>query len=300
MNIKKLVHIAIPTIVILLIIVLSISHKYIFNSNTHNYPINEYSTELTNKEDLKIHFINVGQADCILIEQGDSSMIIDAGRDNESSLVLRYLKNQKITRFDYIIGSHAHPDHIGALDDVINSYDTDKVLFPKQVHTTDVYKSFITALKSKNIQLYSPSVGEVFKFGKAEFEVMAPNSLKYKKANDYSIVIKLTYMDNTFLFTGDAEVTSEREMLDNDLDISADLIKIGHHGSTTSTSKSFLNKVKPKYAVITSVSNKRGYPSHKVISRLKNMGVEIYRTNEYGNIVATSDGTSIKFYSNNY
>ncbi|MDF2865954.1 MAG: fold metallo-hydrolase [Clostridia bacterium] len=299
MNIKKYIHIVLSTMVILLYIVLFIGHEYIFSNDLHEKQINKYSIEQINKEDLKIHFINVGQADCILIEKGYNSMIIDAGNDEDSNLVFRYLKRQNIDKFDYVIGTHAHQDHIGGLDDVINSYDIDNVIFPKQVHKTNVYKSFIKAVNAKGIQLHSPNVGETFKFGKATFEIMAPNSIKYEKSNDYSIVIKLTYGDNTFLFAGDAEYVSEYEMLDNELDITADLIKIGHHGGSTSTSKDFINKVNPKYAVVTSVSNKHGYPSYKIISRLRNMGIEIYRTSEYGNIVVASDGRNITFYTNN-
>ncbi len=174
MNIKKYIHIVLSTTVILLYIVLFIGHEYIFSNDLHEKQINNYSIEQINKEDLKIHFINVGQADCILIEQGYNSMIIDAGNDENSNIVLRYLERQKIDKFDYVIGTHAHQDHIGGLDDVINSYSIDNVLFPKQVHKTRVYESFIKSVNAKEIQLYSPNVGEIFKLGKSTFEIMAP------------------------------------------------------------------------------------------------------------------------------
>lgn len=285
--------------VIILSLVLVLSHKIIFSNSLYIYRIDEYNSGLGNHEDLKIHFINVGQADCILIQQGNNTMIIDAGNDEDSDVVLKYIKEQNISKFDYVIGTHAHKDHIGSIDNVIRTYDIDNVFFPKQVHNTDVFKSFIKSVDSKNIQLYHPNVGEIFDLGNARFEIMAPNSSSYKESNDYSIVIKLTYKDNTFLFTGDAELVSENEMLANNLDISADLIKIGHHGGNTSTSKLFLDKVNPKYAVITSISNNYGYPSYKVMHRLKKANIQIYRTNEYGNILVTSDGTNITLYTNN-
>lgn len=306
MNIKRIVtniyinRIIIVKVIALSIIVLSaiifIHHEY---SLANNINIRKYPKKVSNAENLTIHFINVGQADCILIQQGESSMIIDAGNDEDSNLVLRYIDSQGINNFDYVIGSHAHKDHIGGLDNVINTYDINKVIFPRQVHTTEVFESFISSVSAKGLNLHFSNVGELFYLGNAKFEFMAPNSSSYKKANDYSIVIKLTYGNNTFLFTGDAELVSESEMLANELDITADLIKIGHHGGNSSTSQLFLNKVNPKYAVITSLSNKYGYPSYSVLSRLKKANVDTYRTNEYGNIVVISDGNNISFYSNN-
>jgi competence protein ComEC len=248
------------------------------------------------EDDLKIYFIDVGQADCILLEQNGKFMLIDAGNNDDGDLVVNYLKEKGVQKLDYIIATHAHEDHIGGMDNVINSFDEDKILFPKSISTTKTFEDFVIAVKNKNKKLYSPKSGESFTFANSKFEVLAPNADNYEDVNNYSIVIRLTYKENSFLFTGDAEKISEQEILNKGYAIKSDLIKIGHHGSSSSTSDKFLKKVNPDYAVIcVGKDNSYNLPKKSVMDRLKKHGVKVYRTDEQGCITATSDGKNITF-----
>jgi competence protein ComEC len=269
----------------------------LFQTNIGKDEVVSYLQNVNNTEgNIKVHFIDVGQADCILIQQGNDSMIIDGGNNDDGDLLTQYIKDQGITKLDYVVGTHAHEDHIGGLDNVINTYSVDKIMFPKQTATTKTFEDFVMSVINKGMKLYSPRVGEIFKLGEATFEIMAPNSASYEDANDYSIVIKLTYGNNSFLLTGDAEAVSESEMINKGLNLKADVLKVGHHASKSSTTKEFLNKVKPKYAVISvGKDNSYGHPNQLTLDRLKDSGIPIYRTDLQGTIIATSDGDNITF-----
>ncbi|MDO4282279.1 MAG: ComEC/Rec2 family competence protein [Clostridia bacterium] len=246
--------------------------------------------------ELEIHFIDVGQADSILIIQGDHNMLIDAGTNDAAETVVDYLNSQGIEKFDYVIGTHPHEDHIGGLDNVISNFDIETFLFPKATANTKTFKDVVSAANAKGLKFTVPNVGSTYQLGDATFEVFAPNSEKYESTNNYSIVIRLTYGGNKFLFTGDAETLSEEEILAKFSDISADLLKIGHHGSYTSTSDEFLKAVNPKYAVISvGKGNSYNHPVKSVMERLKNANIDVYRTDELETIIAVSDGKNITF-----
>lgn len=248
------------------------------------------------KEDLKIYFIDVGQADSILLEQNGKFMLIDAGNNDDGELVVNYLKEKGVKKLDYIIATHAHEDHIGGMDTVINNFDQEKIMFPKVTSTTKTFEDFVIAVKGKNKKLYTPKSGEKFIFADSTFEVFAPNSDNYEDGNNYSIVIKLTYKEKSFLFTGDAEKISENEILTKGYNLKSDLIKIGHHGSSSSTSDKFLKSVNPDYAVIcVGKDNSYNHPNKSVMDRLKKYGIKVYRTDEQGHITVISDGKNIMF-----
>ena len=255
------------------------------------------TTSITNVDgDLVIDYIDVGQGDSILIRQGDATMLIDGGTSECRDDLLGFLIDKNIDRFEYIVGTHTHEDHIGSLDDVVNNYDFDTFLFPNSQSTTKTFENLVVALQQKNKKFTTPEIGKEYSLGEAKFQVLAPNSNEYSSANNYSIVIKLTYGSNTFLFTGDAESLSEKEMLEKGYDLKADVLKVGHHGSTTSTSKSFLDAVSPKYAVI-SVGKDNSYnlPTKTTMEKLKQKNIPVYRTDEQGTIECISDGTNITF-----
>lgn len=264
---------------------------------TDNSVNNNSFVDLENLEgNLQVHFIDVGQADSILITQGNHNMLIDAGTNEAAEIVVDYLNENNVKDLEYVIGTHPHEDHIGGLDNVINKFNITTLLLPKVTSNTKTFKDVVKSASNKNLKLTVPKVGSKYKLGEATFEILAPNSESYDSINNYSIVIKLTYGKNKFLFTGDAETISENEILSNGADIRADLLKVGHHGSYTSTSDNFLQAINPKYAVIcVGKDNKYNHPVKSVMERLKKNNIDVYRTDELGNIIVTSDGENITF-----
>ncbi|MVX63293.1 MBL fold metallo-hydrolase [Clostridium chromiireducens] len=252
------------------------------------------NSKLVEEENLKIHYIDVGQGDSELIQIDGKNILIDAGTSDKKAL--NYLKSIGITSLDYVIATHPHEDHIGSMDDVINNCNVRTFYAPKVTATTKTYENMVKALKSKNLKINVPKVGDELNVGKATLTFLAPNSSKYEDMNNYSIVIKLKYGNKNFIFMGDAEDVSEKEILGKQLDIRADILKVGHHGSHSSTTQAFLDQVNPKYAVIScEKGNDYGHPHKETIDRLKGKNINVFRTDLQGTIIATSDGKEIKF-----
>jgi competence protein ComEC len=187
--------------------------------------------------------------------------------------------------------THPHEDHIGGADAVIKSLNIGTLYMPKKTSTTKTFNDLVSAMNAKGLKATDPQVGDTFKLGDAQCIIYGPVNSSGDDLNTYSIVIKLVYGDTKFLFTGDAQSTNEQGMINSDLDLSADVLKVGHHGSDTSTTQEFLNKVKPRYAVISvGKGNDYGHPAAQTMNRLKAMGIKVYRTDESGTIICTADG----------
>lgn len=270
---------------------------------------NQYRPQDTSEPDfetlpsdiVEVHYIDVGQGDAILIETGEDSLLIDAGENNKGSVVADYLKSQDITELDYVIGTHPHSDHIGGLDTIINTFPVTTVIMPAITHNTKTFEDVLNAIEAKNLKITKPLVGNEYQIGPAQFTIIAPNSSTYDDLNDYSVGIKLTYGNTSFVFTGDAGSLSEKEMLTNGIDLSADVLKLAHHGSAYSSTADFLDAVSPTYAIISvGTDNEYGHPHPEVLQAMKDRNIKVYRTDKQGTVVFTSNGKTISVNTDNY
>jgi len=259
-----------------------------------NEPENTAAAEIPKPEGiLKVHFLDVGQADCILIQAPTGeNMLIDAGNNEDANTIVSYLNAQDVKKIDVLVGTHPHEDHIGSLDTVINTYDIGKIYMPKTTTTTKTFEDVLTSIENKGLKITTAAGGKIIDFSSnTKVEILAPNSSEYDDLNNYSAVIKLTYGNTAFLFTGDAENISENEILAGNYDLKADILKVGHHGSDSSTTKSFLTAVMPEFAVIcVGKGNEYGHPHKEILNRLFEAGIKVYRTDESGNIIFSTDG----------
>ena len=268
--------------------------KNLFNQN-NNQNQNDYIN--TNNDLLKVHYLDVGQGDSIFVElPNNETMLIDAAESYQSENIINYLKNLNYQKIDYVIGTHPHTDHIGGLKNIINTFEIGKIYMPKVVSTTKTYESLLMAIKNKNLKINTAKGGtSIIDTDALKINILAPNNSTYTELNNYSVVTKITYGTTKFLFMGDAEKLSENEIKEN---VTADVIKIGHHGSNTSSSIDFIKKVNAKYGIISvGLNNKYNLPKEETITNWENSGTKIYLTSTNGTIRASSDGTNIKIES---
>lgn len=241
-----------------------------------------------------VHFIDVGQADAALILCDGQAMLIDGGNAEDSNLLYTYLKKQDVSHLDYVIGTHAHEDHIGGIAGALNFATAGKVYSPVTDYDTKAFQNFVKAAKSRGCDLTVPKVGETFLLGSAACEILAVNT--ESDANNTSIVLRITYGQTSFLFTADAERPVEQVLLDSGSELGSTVLKVGHHGSDSSTSYAFLREVSPAYAVISvGKDNTYGHPTQEVLSRLRDADVKTYRTDLQGDVICTSDGKTVTF-----
>ncbi len=240
---------------------------------------------------LEVHYIDVGQADAALVLCGGESMLIDGGNVADSSLIVSYLAEHGVEHLDYVVDTHAHEDHVGGLSGALAKYGADRVYAPVTEYDSKAFRDFVKYAGDLTV----PSPGDAWTVGTAAVTVLGPVRA-YDDTNNTSIVLRVNFGENSFLFTGDMERGAEADLLESGADVKADVLKVGHHGSSTSTSYPFLREVMPEYAVIScETGNSYGHPHEETLSRLRDADVTLYRTDMQGTVVATSDGKEISF-----
>lgn len=250
-------------------------------------------------EDLTVHFIDVGQGDCIFISSAGKNMLIDCGEASESDTVISYLNKKGIKRLDYVIGTHTHSDHMGGMGDIISNYDVGEVIMPhmadSDIPDTMYFERYLDACSGKGLYITEAQLGRVITLGEAKAEIIAPVSEDYSNINNYSIGIILTHGNNDFLFTGDAEKLAEDEMLESGKLEHVRVYKVGHHGSDTSSSADFMKAISPEYAIVMcGAGNSYGHPHDKIVDRLSKYTKQIYRTDLCGTVICESDGVNLQ------
>lgn len=245
--------------------------------------------------ELKVHFIDTGQSDCILIESEGHHMLVDAGRNESGAAVVKYLRELGVERLDYVIGTHGHQDHIGGMDAVLYNFEVENFYIARQAHDTKSYRDIIDAVRAKNIEIKNPRFAQQETLGSARFTFITPEAEGVEDdLNSTSLGIRVTNGRHSFLMCADAGTDVEQKILKSGMNIKADVFKLNHHGSSDANSKKFLKKVSPKYAVVTCAKdNEFGHPHESVMKRLNKLDIKLFRTDEQGSVVFTSDGETL-------
>ncbi len=246
---------------------------------------------------LRVHFIDVGQGDAILVQFPDGkNLLVDAGSNERAGEVVSYLKKNGVQKLDFLLGTHPHEDHIGGLDAVIAAFEIGEFYMPKAVTGTNTYRDVLTAAKHKGLKLKEAKAGVELAAGEGYgARILAPAGAGYEELNDYSAVVKVWCGKVSFLLTGDAGLASEKEMLASGAELKAQVLKVAHHGSSSSTSAAFLRAVSPEYAVISvGAGNDYHHPHQATLERLKRAGAEILRTDERGTIIFSTGGNTLE------
>ena len=272
--------------IILTISAIIISISFLTQNNNGNY-----------ENKMIIHYIDVGQGDCILIQVNNKNLLIDSGPSSNRKDLLNYLEKLDIKKFDYIIATHPHEDHIGNMDTIIKRYNIGSFYSPKVITSSTTFENMISALVDKNLKINVLKKGvKGIDLGKnTEIEVFSPlENISSDNLNDYSPIIKITLFNNSFLFTGDAEIPTEDTVLSENNNLNCDILKVGHHGSSTSTSTDFLISTNPSVAIISvGKNNSYGHPTSETLSLLNSYNIRTIRTDINGTVIAISDGKNI-------
>ena len=298
--------IKIRSIIVLLIMVFSLSGCS--NGNVTNTVSPDVATVKTTIPDkintdsqvvgtFKSYYFDVGQGDSIYLKMPNGEdVLIDAGDNSHGDDVVKYLKDLKVDDLEAVISTHPDADHSGGLDVVFQNFKVESVYAPKVTHTTQTFLDFITEVKKQGLKIIPVKAGVKLPFAGVNAIFVGPVKDYGSELNDWNAVLKVSFDKTSFLFTGDAPIKSENDMIASNQDLKADVLKLGHHGSDTSTSQEFLNVVNPKYAIISvGKDNKYGHPKQSIMERLTSDGIEVYRTDKQGTIIATSDGKNIVF-----
>ena len=296
----------ISPIILILVLVVAIISGYIFMENPDLWDsVTQIADGIFEADDqpaiilpvdgeMLVHFIDVGQGDAVLVQTAGGTVLIDGGDRHMGTRVADYLRHVGISEITYMIATHPHADHIGGLIEVLHQFPVNTLIMPPVAHTTITFERFLDAIEQSDATLREPVPGSTFSVGDAVFTIIAPNSTGHNNLNDYSVSLRLVHGSLAFVFTGDAYTSSEQEMIAAGHRLSANVLHLGHHGSSTSSGQQFLDAVNPEIAVISvAADNSYGHPHNAVMSRLRVAGVRIYRTDQHGNVVISSDGTNL-------
>ena len=244
---------------------------------------------------MAVHFIDVGQGLAILVQSGGENLLYDGGNRSHADEVVQYLKSQQVETINYMISSHYDEDHLGGLVKCLDTFEVEHVLGSDYVHTSDLFNTFMNTATAHAIIVEYPSVGDTYEFGTGSFTVMAPDGIS-QNSNDNSVVIRLVNGNNSFMFMGDAEETSEQDMISTGMNLDCDVLSLGHHGSASSTSWDLLEAASPSWAVIScGLNNSYGHPAAETMGKLSDMDIPVFRTDDQGTVIALSDGNTISW-----
>lgn len=250
-------------------------------------------------EKLVVHMIDVGQADCFLLVQDETTALVDCGTRSTGEDAIAYIKELGITQLDYVFGTHPHDDHMGGMYDVITSFEIGTIVIPK-VKAGDVtsnwYQKLMQEISTGKYAVNYVNVGDEFELGVADMKVIGPINDPEGELNNYSTVLKVSLGEIDMIMTGDAEKEVEKDILNSGENIEAEILKLGHHGSDTSTSEEFLNAINPDYALIScKLGNKYEHPTKSTMELLEERNIEVYRTDESGTVVVTITSDDVSF-----
>ena len=266
----------------------------VVNSPVKPSPVDEGAEiEQTREPNFEIHFLDVGQAESTLVICDGHAMLVDGGNVDDSDFMYSYLRRHDIKELDYVVCSHPHIDHVGGLAGALNFAVADKVYSRETFYDTKAFSNFLKYVSKQGLELTVPDDGDTFELGSAEVQIIGPINYRADNMNNNSTVLRIVYGDTTFLLTGDMEYEEENDLVNSNYELKSDVLKVCHHGSDTSSSYSFLYEVEPQIAVISVGENPYGHPSERVLSRLEDCGAAVFRTDERGTIIITSDGENL-------
>lgn len=296
------------TTIAIIVILFSLIMSYLDSNDIFSWSDLKNSTGILNgpvnpDSDFSIYYLDVGQGDCTIIKSNDFVMMIDTSTKNHTQDIQEVLMSLSIDKIDYLVITHQHDDHMGSAKAIIDQYEVSNIIMPKlseiNMVTTTSYENLLKSIVDNKVNAIPAAVGDNFKIGDASVQIFSP-SVQDEDLNNMSVVLKVTYGENSFIFQGDAEKPIEKQLLNSDFDLSADIIKLGHHGSNTSSTDKYLKAVNPQYAIIScGADNSYGHPHNEVIDRLKKNNISFYITAQTGDITVTSDGKNIDIQTQN-